>query len=655
MLQRIYPDQALEARGASPPLATVGVSSCLVACLEALALAGLVIACTGYRFGTGMQLMLVPYVRRLADSQHLSNDWLIGLVPKHYNVTWLLAVLSRLADFELIFFLAHVATTFLFVFALRRLSQVLFGGGAAFYLALFLLLRWGTGGLGGNLLFGDYFNPHYLGVPFCALALACVLEGRFVRGALLAAIATNVHLLLGLNTFLLLAIVSLLADRPFDRPALLRGSLLYVLVAAPAILPVLVLAGGSEALDSAEFLRIHVWMRNPHHYAPSTWPLSDYAKFGFIVLFAAVASLRHRPQTEIHRRVLAFCGGVAIFCLGAAFAVEVVPLELVTKLQFFRMTIFVRLLAALYVANFLGRALEERGPRLLGALALLAAPPRLALLLPAAGLALTPEDSIRRRAWLIGVGAAAAALAIVIAHDSRLPAGLPQNRATAGTVVAMVLGAIVLAALLTLTRRLAPPRRQGRIVALSLLILFTGMGLAKGTTFEYRLPDPTTDPWVEVCRWIHDHTPRDAVFVAPPYRGDFRLLAERAEIVDFKGNTFWEDGIVEWKRRLENLANTSDLDCQGIGPCRRALRAGYALLGEADFERLSRKYGADYVVTEEELPSFPLMHSNQRFHVYRVPGRDRRSRLPQTCITQTAANRAVNAATVVAARCSSHW
>ena len=264
MLKTTLRDEELES-AASPPRSSAGASPRLVGCLETAALTAVVIICTGYRFGTGMQLMLVPYVRRLADSQHLSNDWLIGLVPKHYNVTWLLAALSRLADLEVIFFLAHVAAMLLFVFALRRLSQVLFGGGAAFYLSLFLLLRWGTGGLGGNILFGDYFNPHNLGVPFCALALAYVLEGRFLRGALLAAIATNVHLLLGLNTFLLLAVVSLLADRPFDRPALLRGSLLYALVAAPAILPVLVLAGGSEALGSAEFLRIHVWMRNPHH------------------------------------------------------------------------------------------------------------------------------------------------------------------------------------------------------------------------------------------------------------------------------------------------------------------------------------------------------------------------------------------------------
>ncbi len=619
MPQTIWRDPEVDP-AALPTPSGAGASSRLAACLEAVALTGIVIACSGYRFGTGMQLMLVPYVRRLADPRHLGNDWLIGLVPKHYNVTWLLAVLSRLADLELIFLLAHVATTLLFVLALRRLSQVLFGGGAAFYLALFLLLRWGAGGLGGNILFGDYFNPHNLGVPFCALALAYVLEGRLVRGALLAGVATNAHLLLGLNTFLLLAAVALLANRALDWPALVRGALLYALISAPAILPVLGLAGGSEALDPAEFLRIHVWMRNPHHYAPSAWPLSDYAKFGFVVLFAAAASLRRRPRGEIHRRALVFCGGVAILCLAAAFAVEVVPLEVVTKLQFFRMTIFVRLLAVLYVANFLARALEESGPRLLGALALLAAPPRFALLLPAAGVALTPENPARRRAWLLGVGGVSAAVVIAIAYVDRLPSAFSQNRATAGTAIAMVLGAALLAALLAIVARFAP-RLRTRVVALSLLILLAVVRLATGTAFEYGLPDPARDPWVEACRWIRDHTPSDAVFVAPPDRANFRLFAERAQIVDFKGNTFWEDGIVEWKRRLEDLANTSDLDCHGIGPCRRALRAGYASLREADFERLSRKYGADYVVTEAELCSFLLVHSNERFRVYRAPGR----------------------------------
>lgn len=598
---------------ATPPTA----STRLVRFLEALALAAVVIVSTGYRFGTGMQLMLVPHLRRLADPEHLRNDWLIGLVPKHYNVTWLLAALSRLMSLELLFFLAHVAATLLFVVALRRVSRVLFGAGPAFYLALFLLLRWGGGGLGGNLLFGDYFNPHTLGVPFCALALAYALEGRFVHGALLAGIATDVHMLLGLDLFLVLAIAELLAARPVDPARLTGGMLVYALVSLPTLLPVAVLAGGSEALDSAEFLRIHVWMRNPHHYAPSAWPLEDYAKFGFVVLFAALASLRSRPVPEVHRRVVALCSAVALLCLVATFAVEVVPLEIPTKLQFFRMTIFVRLFVVLYVASFLAATLAESGPRRIGALALLAAPPRLALLVPAAGTALLPAEPRRRRRWLAALAAATGVLAAAIVAGGHLPSALPQNRATPAMLAAAVVGAAALAALLALARRLTP-RRPDRLFALSLLALFAATRLAKGPAFEYRLPDATRSPWAEACHWIRDHTPPDAVFLAPPDHGDFRLLAERAQVVDFKGNTFWERDIVEWKRRLDDLANSSDLDCRGLGECRAALRAGYASLREADFQRLGRKYGAAYALTETELPGLPRVHSSGTFHLYRL-------------------------------------
>lgn len=635
------------------------------AALEATALTGFTIACTGYRFGTGMQLMLIPYARRLVDRGYLANDWLLGLVPKHYAVTWALGASSRLVNLELVFLLAHLATTILFVLALRRLARVLFGGGGVLYLSLFLLLSWGAGGLGGNVLFGDYFNPHNLGVPFCAFALASALEGRFVHGALFAAIATDVHLLLGLNTFALLVSVRLLSDRPFDRAAWIRGTLLYAAIAGPAILPVFLLARGSDVLAPAEFQRIHVWMRNPHHYAPSTWPLSEFAKFGFVVLFAAVASLRHRPAPDVHRRVLVFCGTVAVLCLVATLAVQAVPVEFVTKLQFFRMTIFVRLIAVLYVANFVARTVDEgSGVARLGALAVLATPPRLALTALAAGISLTPQDRRRRRAWLLGIGvsAAAVAFAVVVAGDRALFL-TRHNRATAGGLLAAGLGTAALAALLALLRDVFPRRPQSSVAAFASLLVLAGARAATGTTFAYGLPEPGTSRWVEVCRWVRDHTPHDAVFIAPPYRGDFRLLAERAEIVDFKGNTFWENAIVEWKKRLEDLANTRDLDCSGIDECRRALRTGYRSLREPDFERLACRYGAAYVVTDAELPSFPRLHANGRWAVYGVPGRFSsegprralRTTYPQACIAQTAKHRAVNATATLAVRRSSDW
>ena len=127
---------------------------------------------------------------------------------------------------------------------------------------------------------------------------------------------------------------------------------------------------------------------------------------------------------------------------------------------------------------------------------------------------------------------------------------------------------------------------------------------------------------MQFCYKVRDATPRDAVFLTPPYLAGFQLVAQRAEVVNWKCMPMVEQEQIEWKHRLDDLAGAQDLRCSGWPWCASALAGGYGKLKEADFLRLARKYGAQYVVTAKEdqhLHEFPEVLRLYDFVLYRIP------------------------------------
>jgi hypothetical protein len=99
-------------------------------------------------------------------------------------------------------------------------------------------------------------------------------------------------------------------------------------------------------------------------------------------------------------------------------------------------------------------------------------------------------------------------------------------------------------------------------------------------------------------------------------------VAQRAEVVNWKCNPMVEVELIEWKKRLNDLAGGTDLRCSGWPGCAGALARGYAQLKEADFRQLAGKYRAQYVVTanpEQQLHDFQEVLRLDGFTLYRVP------------------------------------
>jgi len=68
-----------------------------------------------------------------------------------------------------------------------------------------------------------------------------------------------------------------------------------------------------------------------------------------------------------------------------------------------------------------------------------------------------------------------------------------------------------------------------------------------------RWPPETWRDFVDVCRWVERHTPREAVFLTPKYNVGFKWYAQRAEYLTWKDCPQDAAGILEWARRCNRV------------------------------------------------------------------------------------------------------
>jgi len=117
--------------------------------------------------------------------------------------------------------------------------------------------------------------------------------------------------------------------------------------------------------------------------------------------------------------------------------------------------------------------------------------------------------------------------------------------------------------------------------------------------------------------WARAHAPPDAVFIVPPYTESFRLVAERAIVVDFK--TFAAQGpdVLEWRHRLDDLSSGRSLTLGDAWYTQ--LREAYTQLSPEQFAGLGQKYGARYAVVERSqapLGNFAAVYENEGYVLY---------------------------------------
>ena len=119
--------------------------------------------------------------------------------------------------------------------------------------------------------------------------------------------------------------------------------------------------------------------------------------------------------------------------------------------------------------------------------------------------------------------------------------------------------------------------------------------------------------WLEVCKWVTENTPPNALFLTPRLNQSFKWRTGRPEVVNRKDIPQDARGIVEWYRRLKDIYYTT------YGGIEQPLDS-IGVLGTERVRELAKKYNASYVLMDRgQLLALPVAFKNEEYIVYRIP------------------------------------
>jgi hypothetical protein len=157
-------------------------------------------------------------------------------------------------------------------------------------------------------------------------------------------------------------------------------------------------------------------------------------------------------------------------------------------------------------------------------------------------------------------------------------------------------------------------RRRSVALAAVALVALCGWHIGGIVLERSRYPVPAsdaamTDPaaWIEMCDWVRENTPADAVFLVPQRSQSFKWRAERGEVVTYKDVPQDARSMVEWRRRYFDVFQTGTAP-EGY----TAWTPSLAALGAERLRELGEKYGASYALNEAPLGDIESGRADRR-------------------------------------------
>lgn len=563
-----------------------------------------------YKFGYSDHIEQFPYLFREMDGSFLTQDFFTnageGFGPRtYYN--------------KLIAFLANGLTFPLSLLMLTLLSNI--GIGLVTYFAakdLFprdqlvglvaagLSLGAMTAGLGyGYTLYDTYLTPGLLATPFMLTGIYFGWKGKFWQSALVLGTCSLIHVLIGLETGLLvLGALSLTAirDKKFKQlfPQLLLAGIILLVFALFSLIPHFQQTTG---IDDQLFIEIVAFFRHPHHYVPSHFLLQQplpkivldlsFIVFGIVICWVMKGELVALGSKYAH--IVILFGLLGIACLFGWIFVEFIPLKLIVIAQPFRLLQIAKWLAQLilsgYISMFFTAGLSNQGGLML--LASAVSPTALGTLL------ILEKIREKYQVSLISVFVLMSyAVLIFWGNDYFL--------------------SILLVAITTISILLFQVQ-AGKWLWL-LPVVFGGIFLLKSisptTSGKYAglfsIPYKTIQVQEEekaLMGFIDQRTPSKSILIVPPDLGITRIAARRAIVVDWKAFPFDELAMKEWFERVKDLYGENPKEKETF----------YKNLGDEKLLELAQKYGADYaVIFRETNTRFEVVFESPKYRVVKI-------------------------------------
>ena len=563
----------------------------------------------GMGYGSGNHRQYLLHALHALDPTFLANDWFTTQTePHHRAFNVVLSAVGRCVRLDLALAAANALAAGAFLACVAALAARFYRAATAVTAtAALIIVLTPPPGLGSTAILKSYFEPATIGSVGLLAGLTLLVYERYRLAGLTLALAAVFHINYMVWAVVLAAGLVVLRGRRLGWRASLW--ILGPLVPAALLHLPFLLAGRSAAQSAcaAEAGRILHDIYMPLHSRPRTWELVAFVRFGAILAAGAVAVRAVPPQRLRHGPAMTIFGLlVAILLTGAAFTL-VVQNDTMALLFPWRLGPLLVLMAQIAVAGTLvTTALTSDMPW-----------PRTVALWTILG-GLLYADGLGSRyglAWVFTVVLAMSGVRLASLGSVAVPTAAGQafrwsallpasgglailHALGAGRSGVAVAGAYLLGGLLVWRGR---PLRVagwcGRILPaagpVGLLLIITAFVLRIGVARKDLLGPPPPPDEAALYAWCREHTDRGAVFIIPPLLSGFRIMAERAVVIDWKCMPVLPCDTLEWYRRHVAICG------EAVDSAVQAARV-YRTLNAERVRALQAAYGARYVIVESE-------------------------------------------------------
>jgi hypothetical protein len=580
----------------------------------------------GYRFGLGNQVEQFSLVRRLSDPSFLPGDFYINSAavfgPRYYYclaLSWLTKVVPLPAA---IFILTYVTNAVLaaisFDAARRHLRADRIGGAIA---ALLVIANSGFAlGLAAFIRFESY-QPANIAIPLALFGLSSLLARRRLLAAVCFAAAALFHPLVGVETaaigFAACGLAELASRRPFGE--IVRAWMGYlpaaIMFGAAAAAEWVRPASGELRIPDAEFFAILPLFRAPHHYLALGFPLAHYLMAGLFVAGLAYLVAAYVREKGLGFEIAALAAAAVLvlaLCAASALFVDILHNRAVATAQVFRMLLLVKWIGFLLFAWAASRWIAEGGwfHWLAALVPVLVTGDAQPLAMVASICAM--EAARRLKPGAVGQAALAGLLVL-------FSVAVALKFAAQNEIARAAVGAICLWLFFGTTWGKAAPRVLATALVAGVIALgWVNRDLRAGA----ELIDPPYS-WddlrgsdADIARWAKANTPPGGVWLTPPDFESFRLLAERAIVVDYTSIPFKDAAMREWRNRMRVAYG----DVEGTGfTALHEMEAVYRASDPARLGQVGARYGATYAVLYADTPwPGPTLYRNADYKAVRL-------------------------------------
>lgn len=535
------------------------------------ALSSVAIWLNGYHFGTFDQVFHIPFFKVYQDPTLYSSDPFLQLKDFHFSYFWSLFIPAyRAGLFTQALFLTHFLVTFFTFVTFWGLSETMFHNPTANVLLTFALAFPHLGFPGFQIIEFSLLNRTFA-LPFLLWAITLYLQKKPIWSALLLGAMFNIHLVYTAFVVALIGMDLLLNFKKQEWKRVIPAIITFGLFCLPMLFQKQGVAPGIDLtlrpdLAKLESSSLLYTVYYPIGPQPYVWASTIQGIAGVVII---LLSMRYHPVRETDHTMRSFLAAIGVVVAVGSLGSWFLPVTFIIQFQMIRIGVFLLYFTYLYLAYLISVTLEF--------------------------------DSIQ--AWfkvllvfsLVAVALPVVPLMLWLCRHTRL------RQITAPVTITLVL----------------------LICALEISIANAANLFSPGLFIDGERSD-----WRDAQEWARENTPKDALFITPPYifwhyESDWRVFSERGTVVSICESMelhYYPPFASNFEMRMNDLAPGSIEKFNGnYYDTMRFTQEAFETLDDDDLAKVADKYGADYLVLPRgTITNFASVYQNPSYAVYKL-------------------------------------